>query len=158
MARTKSVKRERAAAASLQDKAAQRPPSGFFGGVFDQSHLDLALVVSNKVQLNDVALIALTVKRDDDLGTDNLEVVIEPQSYAYGISEETSELFVRTTLLLSAYRPSPDATRRDRAISIEATFGLMYTCDEAGKMPVPNLEAFAGASALHNLWPFCASS
>jgi hypothetical protein len=61
MPRKQRLKRKRAAAASLGDKPAQRPPSGFFGDVFDRNHLERALVVSNKVQLNDVALIVRVV-------------------------------------------------------------------------------------------------
>ena len=97
---------------------------------------------------------ALVAKRDDRVAEGPLRVEILPKENAYGIDVSTNTLVVKVTLTLAAFAVLDEESRGEPAVTIEASFGMLYACDNVGEIPAKNLEAFAVTTALFNLWPF----
>jgi hypothetical protein len=122
--------------------------------LIDSSLVADASVVSDKVRFNDVALTTLSVKRADDVGEGPLRIEILIQEIEYGIDNDLNQLVVKLTLALSAYKAHQEGGIGEPAVSIEATFAMLYACDRVAEIPAQNLEAFANTNAFFNLWPF----
>ena len=128
--------------------------------VLDSNQVQLGSVVSEKVRLDDVALLTLSANRIDNLGDTSspLRVHCAVKSNAYGFMEDQGQIVVRPTLTLSAFRRSGDELEEVPAISIEASFALLYTCDNIRQMASEHIEAFANTNGIFNLWPFWRNS
>jgi hypothetical protein len=118
------------------------------------SQLELSAVISQKVRLEDVALVGLSMSRIDDVSELPLKLEFTQKSNAFGINEGKNQLVIRPTLSVAAFKLPDDTTIRELFISIEATFAIMYTCDDVSQFPAENLEAFANTNAIFNVWPF----
>ena len=96
------------------------------------------------------------MKRVDNVGIEplTLKSVVTPASNSYSIDEHENRLIIRPTLALTGFKPSPNESQQELAVSIEATFAVVYICENIVQLMPENLAAFASTNAIYNLWPF----
>ena len=152
MARKKRIRKPKSAPSSPGPE--QAPEPGFKEIVLDPAAFQLGAVVSDKVRLNDIILVGLALQRLDEIGDGRLRINFTSKSNAYGTNANGNQLVVRPTLSISAHRRSGDKVEKEELIFIEATFVILYICENVDEIAAENVEAFANSNAIFNVWPF----
>jgi hypothetical protein len=147
-------KKRRTADIPPGDGSAQPRTAGLMPVQAPDLPLQTALAVSETATLNDVAVVALAVKRADNVGDTELRVHFAQKANGYGTNGEHGQLVVKPTFSVSAFKLSDDESNTEPCISIEATFAVLYACENVGRFSPENLEAFANTNAVFNVWPF----
>jgi hypothetical protein len=120
----------------------------------DPDFFQLGLVVSERVKIDDVAVLSLSVTRVENLGDAPMRVEFTTKAILFGTNEERNQLVIRPTLSAAVLRKSDDVTDTKPVVSIEATFAILYKCDNVGQLAAENLEAFAKTNGIFNVWPY----
>ncbi len=116
--------------------------------------MELAGVVSDRVQLLDLGLISCTSHRADDVPDGELRVVIMVKGVMAGLHADENKLLIRPTFSLTGFAQRAGESGETVAVSIEATFVIVYSCEKVREIARENIEAFANTNAIFNVWPF----
>jgi hypothetical protein len=113
----------------------------------------LALSVFTQVRLVDVALTKLSIDRADDVG---IEPLVHETTHVgqFGNNPEQTTVYIQPTLSLRAYKPNTDKRPGEPVVRIDATFLLIYACENVAQIPTENISAFAMTSGAFTIWPY----
>lgn len=116
-----------------------------------QIDLELAIKVSNRVQLENVRLMSCSCNQNYLSGPGKKSFDIE-KSVESSIDESTNRIFVLTKFALQTYEVG-DSTK-ESLTEIEASFLLIYQADFSDDITENAVEQFGNTNGIYNAWPY----
>lgn len=117
-----------------------------------RERLELAAKLAERVQIIDVILTETKALRTPGPRNDLRDASIETDvSTVCSASDDSKVLAVMAKFQLHASRPDG---AKDRFLSIEAEFVLIYTVSSTEGLTQKHFEAFADANGVFNAWPY----
>ncbi len=152
MAKTKQKRKPRTRPDGTEDKALRAPIAGY--QTIDSETIETASLLSPRMVLADCALLSVFAARAEDVGDGSFTVSIPPQQVTFGTREGEDKVFLTASLALAAYRSAEAVGKEEPLVHVQAKFTLMYHCKEVANVPGNQIEAFAVANGLQDVWPF----
>ncbi len=113
--------------------------------------IQLATKVSDRVQLQDVRLVASECRQTPLVSGKQLEVQLSHE-VGVQVSEETGHVAVLPTFRMRAV---PVGERsKNIAVQVEALFLVAYTVDDFDGLSQENFNSFAHINGVYNAWPY----
>jgi hypothetical protein len=118
------------------------------------SPLDLAVPVSEVVQILSVALRGGSIESESEIFThrDEYQIRIAIDGVEHRLDAETNTLGVTVSFVLLAGRHDDDAG--SPGLAIRASFALDYELPPSAGFEEPQLRAFAMTNGVYNAWPY----
>lgn len=114
---------------------------------------ELALVVSDRVELKDVRLAEFSARCHNALSPTELPEEMRVSVHSDPrLSEDGTTLVVKARMGLHVAKPG-DATE-NAPVAIEAVFELRYDLKSSEGLTKENYEAFGESNAVFNVWPY----
>ncbi len=119
-----------------------------------QDPIDLAIVISDRVQIRNVSLVGTHASRADASRFPQEGLAFKHTVTPGGVvrRESESQIDVRLSFTLTSIKD--DQVELDPILLIEATFVLTYILDSWNGVDERNLTAFAATNGVYNAWPY----
>ncbi|MHB1559967.1 MAG: hypothetical protein ACYC61_21155 [Isosphaeraceae bacterium] len=134
-------------------KKKTRTPGAKKSKTVDQAHLmDLAAIVSGRVQIRSLILAEVTATRSPSTGVVGKDAQVELGTEEIGcaVDAEEKRIVVTPSFRLDVRKVGQQAP----TLSIQAKFVISYSLDKLDDLNQENVEAFAGTNAVYNVWPY----
>ncbi len=92
--------------------------------------------------------------RTDDLVNTVLRIEIQGKEGTFGIDETEGQLIIKPRYSLEAWPQNEAAERTEPVLTIEATFVLVYSCENVAELSRDAIVAFARTHASRDAWPY----
>jgi hypothetical protein len=134
-------------------KKKTRTPGAKKSKTVDQSQqMDLAAIVSGRVQIRSLILAEVTARRSPSAGVVGKDAQVElgTEEIGYAIDAEEKRIVVTPSFRLDVRKEGLQAP----TLSIQAKFVISYSLDKLDDLNQEHVEAFAGTNGVYNAWPY----
>ncbi len=134
-------------------KKKSRTPRAKKSKAQDQSHLmDLAAIVSSRVQIRSLIIAESSAKRAPSAGVGGKDsrVELRTDEIGYAIDPDEKRIVVTPRFTLEVRKEGQEAP----TLSIQARFVISYSLDRIDDLKPENVKAFAGTNGVYNAWPY----
>lgn len=134
----------------MADPSPATPPTA------STSRLELALPVSDRVEIENIILVESHAKRGEDQELSDLRVNHRIQEVTFDTAEADRRVSVLVTIFMVAVKGeiTPDTKPDNTPLWIMCKFALNYRIASFDGLTADNLGAFATTNAVFNAWPY----
>ncbi len=120
----------------------------------ESTPLELALPVSQRVQIRSIVLAESVARRspDADLKKSGVGLKFDILSVGVGTDPDAKLIFVKPEFSLTTFKEGDDEV--GSILAIQATFVLMYAVESLDGLSEENLDAFGATNGVFNAWPY----
>lgn len=119
------------------------------------TNMDLAAVVSDRVQIQGLIVVESSSKRQAgvDLNSKGVRYDIDHTDIGVGTHPDGSGVVAVVSVRMT-FEARDDRQSGEPLFSIEAKYAILYKIDDMTSIKNENLEAFASLNGVFNVWPY----